>query len=109
MSSFTNILYLTLTLCCSLHLYGQGFQVNFQGQKQQGMGCAGTATYADASTLFFNPGAAAFAHKSEINLATTPIFATVHYTDSATQENYTTNNPVGTPFSAYGLYRFKNK
>ena len=109
MSSFTNILYLTLTLCCSLHLYGQGFQVNFQGQKQQGMGCAGTAAYADASTLFFNPGAAAFAHKSEINLATTPIFATVHYTDSATQENYTTNNPVGTPFSAYGLYRFKNK
>ena len=24
-------------------LFSQGFQVNFQGQKQQGMGCAGTA------------------------------------------------------------------
>ena len=109
MKSLTNILTLSLTILCAVYAYGQGFQVNFQGQKQQGMGCAGTALYTDASTLFFNPGAAAFANKSEINLATTPIFATVHYTDSATQQTFTTQNPVGTPFSAYGLYRFKNK
>ncbi|MFZ9611992.1 MAG: OmpP1/FadL family transporter [Crocinitomicaceae bacterium] len=88
---------------------GQGFQVNFQGQKQQGMGCAGSALHLDAASLFFNPGASAFANKSEVNLAGTPIFANVLYTDSSSQTSYRTNNPVGTPFSAYGLYRFKNK
>lgn len=87
--------------------FGQGFQVNFQGQKQQGMGCAGMAANMDASSLFFNPGASAFANQSEINLAGTPIFANVLYTDSATQKSYRTQNPVGTPFSAYGLYHFK--
>lgn len=107
MNALTKILYVAFLLSCPLGIFGQGFQVNFQGQKQQGMGCAGTALYTDASTLFFNPGAAAFANKSEINLATTPIFAHVHYTDSATQLSYDTENPVGTPFSAYGLYRFK--
>jgi long-chain fatty acid transport protein len=91
----------------ALTSFGQGFQVNFQGQKQQGMGCAGSALNADASSLFFNPGASAFANNSEINLAGTPIFAHVLYTDSASQTNYRTNNPVGTPFSMYGIYRFK--
>ncbi|MEN9302484.1 MAG: hypothetical protein RL264_913 [Bacteroidota bacterium] len=85
----------------------QGFQVNFQGQKQQAMGCAGSAKYLDGSAMFFNPGAAAFATENSINLATTPIFARVMYVDSATQQPYRTNSPVGTPFSAYGLFGLK--
>ncbi len=103
---FRNLL---LPLVGSFLSYGQGFQVNFQGQKQQGMGCAGSALHLDAASLFFNPGASAFANKSEVNLAGTPIFANVLYTDSSTQTSYRTNNPVGTPFSAFGLYHFKNK
>lgn len=91
----------------ALTSFGQGFQVNFQGQKQQGMGCAGSALNLDASSLFYNPGASAFANKSEVNLAGTPIFAHVLYTDSATQTSYRTKNPIGTPFSVYALYRFK--
>jgi long-chain fatty acid transport protein len=88
-------------------IWGQGFQVNFQGQKQQGMGCAGTALYQDGASLFFNPGSVAFSNESSINLASTPIFANVLYTDSSTKESYRTQNPVGTPFSAYGLFQFK--
>lgn len=85
----------------------QGFQVNFQGQKQQGMGCAGSAYYTDGSTLFYNPGAVAFTDENSVNVASTPVFANILYVDSATGEGYRTNSPVGTPFSAYGLFQLK--
>ena len=88
-------------------VFSQGFQVNFQGQKQQGMGCAGSALIQDASTLFYNPGAACFASTSEVNAASTPIFANVMYVDSSTQEVFRTKNPVGTPFAAYALIKPK--
>lgn len=83
----------------------QGFQVNFQGQKQQGMGCAGTALYQDGASIFFNPGSVAFSNENSLNIGTTPIIANVLYVDSATRLGYRTNNPVGTPFSAYGLFQ----
>jgi long-chain fatty acid transport protein len=86
-------------------VFSQGFQVNFQGQKQQGMGCAGSAFVQDASTLFYNPGGACFASKSEVNAASTPIVANVMYVDSATEEVFRTKNPVGTPLSAYALIK----
>jgi long-chain fatty acid transport protein len=85
----------------------QGFQVNFQGQKQQGMGCAGTALVQDASTLFFNPAGASFVSKSQVNLAITPVFGNVMYVDSATNEMYRTENPVGTPLNFYALVKPK--
>ena len=85
--------------------YSQGFQVNFQGQKQQGMGCAGTALFQDGASIFFNPGSVAFSNENSINLALTPIFGNVLYVDSATGQGFRTNNPVGTPFSAYGLFQ----
>jgi long-chain fatty acid transport protein len=86
----------------------QGFQVNFQGQKQQGMGLAGTALYQDASTLFFNPGTVAFSNENSVNVGITPIFANVLYVDSSTQNGYRTQNPVGTPFQAYALFQLKD-
>jgi long-chain fatty acid transport protein len=84
----------------------QGFQVNFQGQKQQGTGCAGSAKYVDGSSLFFNPGASAFAEESSANVAMTPVFANIMYVDAATNEAYRSNSPMGTPFSAYALLHF---
>ncbi len=86
-------------------VYAQGFQVNFQGQKQQGMGCAGTALFQDGASIFYNPGSVAFSNENSINIATTPIFSNVLYVDSATQQGYRTKNPVGTPFSAYGIFQ----
>ena len=85
--------------------YAQGFQVNFQGQKQQGMGCAGTALYQDGASIFYNPGSVAFSNENSINIASTPIFSNVLYVDSATKQGYRTKNPVGTPFSAYGIFQ----
>ena len=95
------------TFLISAISFSQGFQVNFQGQKQQAMGCAGTALQTDGASLFFNPGASAFAKENSVNVATTPIFANVMYIDSATNDVYRTENPVGTPFSAYGLFQLK--
>jgi long-chain fatty acid transport protein len=96
-----------LFLVFSFPFLSQGFQVNFQGQKQQGMGCSGTALFQDGASLFFNPGSTAFAKETSINLAITPIFANVLYVDSATGQGYRTENPVGTPFSVYGLFNLK--
>lgn len=86
-------------------IYTQGFQVNFQGQKQQGMGCAGTALFQDGASIFFNPGSVAFSNENSINIASTPIFGNVLFVDSVTGKGYRTKNPVGTPFSAYGLFQ----
>ena len=100
---YLSILFITIAFVS----FCQGFQVNFQGQKQQGMGCSGTALFQDGASLFYNPGSTAFAKETSINIATTPIFANVLYVDSATGQGYRTKNPVGTPFSAYCLFNLK--
>jgi long-chain fatty acid transport protein len=102
-----NIYLLFSLLGLSFTSLSQGFQVNFQGQKQQGMGLAGAALHLDGASLFFNPGSAAFVKETSINLAITPILANVLYVDSATGQDYRTENPVGTPFSAYFLFSSK--
>ena len=96
-----------MSLLFALYANSQGFQVNFQGQRQQAMGCAGTAVYTDGASLFFNPGSSALLKESQINIAMTPIFANVLYKDAASSTNFRTENPVGTPFSAYAVFHVK--
>jgi len=91
----------------ALH-FAQGFQVNLQGQKQQGMGGAGTAYMQDASSLFFNPGGASFVHGNSIIAGVTPTFARGAFMDANTKEVSRTNSPVSTPFAAYGLFEIKD-
>ena len=88
--------------------FAQGFQVNLQGQKQQGMGGAGTAYMQDASSLFFNPGGASFVHGNSIIAGVTPTFARGAFMDANTKEVSRTNSPVSTPFAAYGLFEIKD-
>jgi long-chain fatty acid transport protein len=88
--------------------YTQGFQVNLQGQKQQGMGGAGTALMQDASALFFNPGGASFVHGNSIIAGVTPTFARGAFMDANTKQISRTNSPVSTPFAAYGLFEIKD-
>lgn len=86
----------------------QGFQVNLQGQKQQGMGGAGTAYMQDASSLFFNPGGASFVHGNSIIAGVTPTFARGAFMDANTNQISRTNSPVSTPFAAYALFQVKD-
>ncbi len=97
-----------LALLMSEFSFSQGYQVNFQGQKQQGMGLAGTAILMDGASLFFNPGSVAFSNENSINLAVTPILGNTLFTDSTTGQGYRSNSPIGTPFSAYGLFQLKD-
>jgi long-chain fatty acid transport protein len=87
--------------------YSQGFQVNFQGQKQQGMGSAGAALPQDGASLFFNPGSAVFVKENSINVSMTPVFGNTLFEEVNTYESARTNSPIGTPFSAYALYKLK--
>jgi len=86
-------------------LFSQGFQVNFQGQKQQGMGGAGNALPVDAASVFFNPGSVSFLKENSVNIGFTPTFANTLFEDANTTSVGRTNSPMGTPFSAYAVYR----
>ena len=92
-------------LICGNSSIAQGFQVNFQGQKQQGMASAGTGLLMDGSALFFNPGAVAHLGGSSLNAGFSPIFANVLFEEHDTYESARTDNPMGTPFSFYGVYK----
>lgn len=100
--------YLLLLYTISTNFFSQGFQVNLQGQKQQGMGGAGTALMQDGAALFYNPGGAAFVTGNEVNLAVTPTIARSAFLDANTKQISRTNSPVSTPFSAYGLFSLKD-
>jgi len=99
---------LSLFLLCSFSLLvnAGGFQVNLQGQKQNGMAHCGTAIVNGASTSFFNPGAFAFTKNSHIELGASFIVSRLAY-----QENFPgtyTSNAVpgtGTPFTFYTAFR----
>jgi len=99
---------LFLTVFISAFSFGQGFQVNLQGQQQQGMGAAGSALMQDASSLFFNPGGASFVHGNQVNLGMTPTIANGTFLEKNTNEMARTTSPVGTPFFAYGLFQIKD-
>ena len=101
---FTLFIFLFLSFVSS----SQGFQVNLQGQKQQGMGGAGTACMQDASALFFNPGGASFVEGTSINAGVTPTIGKGMFLDDNTHKIYRTDNPVGTPFALYGLFALKD-
>lgn len=87
--------------------FSQGFQVNFQGQAQQGMGGAGAALPQDAASLFFNPGASSFKNGNEIGIGMTPTFSRGTFLEHNTNIKAHTTSPVGTPFTAYGLFEVK--
>ena len=76
--------------------YGQGYQVNLQGQVQQGMGSAGAALPMGASSMFYNPGASAFVDHNDIEIGATAVISNVLFTDANNGENWRTNDHIGT-------------
>ena len=102
------IYYLLLSLTIPVSQFAQGFQVNLQGQIQQGMGGAGTALMQDAASLFFNPGGSSFVHGNSIIGGFTPTFARGAFLDENSKQISRTNSPLGTPFAAYGLFEIKD-
>jgi long-chain fatty acid transport protein len=86
----------------------QGYQVNLQGQVQQGMGGAGTALIQDGSALFFNPGGVSFLSGNEINVGVTPTIENGQFLDKNTGLTARTKSPVSYPFAAYAVFGLKD-
>ncbi len=89
-------------------VFSQGYQVNLQGQAQQGMGSAGSGFVQDAAGIFYNPGGTAFLNSNEASIGISPTFANATFLENGTSELARTNSPVGTPFTAYGLFQLKD-
>ncbi len=86
----------------------QGYQVNLQGQVQQGMGGAGTAYIQDAAALFFNPGGVSFLTENSVNIGVSPTLAKVEFLDKNTNQVARTKSPVSYPFAAYAVFGVKD-
>lgn len=89
--------------------FGQGYQANFQGQKQQSMSSTGTGLLLDGASLFFNPGASAFLKNSSITGSFSPVFINVLFEEQGTNATGRSNSPMGTPFAFYGVYKPKEE
>jgi long-chain fatty acid transport protein len=96
-----------ITLNSSL-LFCGGFQINLQGQKQNGMGHTGTGLLLDNTSLFFNPGAVSFLDSLRgINAGGSFIFPKTVYLE-AYPGIYTAHNEKQntSAVSLYAVYKF---
>src|ERR1700739_2466592 len=82
----------------------QGFQVNLQGQKQQGMGGAGSALIQDGAAVFFNPGGVSFLKENSVNAGANAVIANSAYLDANTNSFARTTSPVASPFASYDVW-----
>ena len=108
MKDLYRIISITLLVILPGSLFAGGFQVNLQGQKQTGMGHAGTGLILGASSAFFNPGAFSFVDSNHIYLGASFIIPRTVYLEPY-PGIYTTEtvHSVGTPFTFYSSFRLK--
>ena len=85
-----------ITLLYSGILNAQGYQVNLQGQVQQGMAGAGAGLTTDAASLFFNPGGMSFVERSQVSLGSSFTFTRGNFYEHNTLEIGEMVSPVGT-------------
>ncbi len=106
----TNLQKLTaaLILAVPFTVNAQGYQVNLQGQAQQGMGNAGTAYIQDGAALFYNPGGMSFVKGNEVNVGVSPTISHGKFLDKNTNLTAETTSPVSYPFAAYGVFELKD-
>ncbi len=97
-----------LSIAIPLLSTAQGYQVNLQGQVQQGMGGAGTGYVQDAATLFFNPGGACFLKGNSANVGVSPTISKGIFLDKNTNRSSETKSPVSYPFAVYGTFEVRD-
>ncbi|MFZ4521920.1 MAG: OmpP1/FadL family transporter [Bacteroidales bacterium] len=104
MRRFTTLL---LFLCLAATTsFGGGYQVGLHGVRNIGMGLIGTSLSYDASSLFYNPGGAAFVNeKWSFSGGVSLIFA--RGTFQAKDANYqaTIKHEINTPFYFYAAFK----
>lgn len=101
-------LLITIFLISSATVFAGGFQINLQGQKQTGMGHAGTGLCLDNASILFNPGALSFLDSLKgIYIGASFIMPKSTYADYATRYTAHPVKHIGTPFTVYANYQFK--
>lgn len=98
----------TLLLSAPFIAGAQGYQVNLQGQAQQGMANAGTAFIQDGASLFYSPGGMSFMKGNEVNIGVSPTISHGKFLDKNTNLTAETTSPVSYPFAAYGVFGIKD-
>ncbi len=100
--------FVAFALCTNV--FAEGYQVNLQGNRQTGMGHAGTGLNLGASSIHFNPGALALMKtKSEFSLGGSLIFGKNTFQKQGSDYVAQTDNPIGTPFYFYGATKLNDK
>ena len=88
----------------------EGYQVNLQGQKQTGMGHAGTALLLGPSSIHFNPGALSLMEGQYLfSGGVSGVISQNTFVKAGTTYSAESDNPMGTPFSFYGAARLSDK
>lgn len=101
-------LLLTILVFSSASLFAGGFQINLQGQKQTGMGHAGTGLCLDNASILFNPGALSFLDSLRgIYIGASFIMPRTTYLNHDTRYMAHPVKHVGTPITLYAVYKFK--
>lgn len=87
-----------------------GYQVNLASQRQIGMGHTGTGLLTGTSSIFFNPGAMSHIGYSGITIGGSALVSKIAYSaPESAGVTARTDNPLGTPFQAYGVYQINDK
>ncbi|HKL71999.1 MAG TPA: outer membrane protein transport protein [Marinilabiliaceae bacterium] len=96
-------LLMVLLFIVPIMVYGEGYQINFQGARQGGMGHTGTGLNFGASSIHFNPGALGLMESNiDFNLGGTAILSNNTFQKRGSNYKHESDNPVGTPFFFYG-------
>lgn len=87
-----------------------GYQVNLASQRQIGMGHTGTGLVTGTSSIFFNPGAMSYVRENGVTIGASALFSKIAYSAPESNEvTARTDNPVGTPFQVYAVYKINDK
>lgn len=96
-------LFLLSSFFLSMTVFAGGYQVRLQGNKQNGMGLVGTSLNMGSSSIFYNPGALSLMKdRLHFELGASGIMSNIDFQLAGTNQNYQTDNPMSTPFYAYG-------
>jgi len=95
-------------LLASSNVMASGYQVVLQGSRVTAMGNCAVGFRSGAPSLFFNPGAMAM-EKSSVMLGANFVSSSVQYAAPNSTYRAETNNPLSTPFFAYGIYNVNEK
>ncbi len=86
--------------------FGGGYQVGLHSARNNGMGLIGTSLSYDASSLFFNPGGAAFvSDKWSFSAGVSLIFARGTYQAKDVNYQATLKHLLNTPFYFYAAFK----